>query len=309
MDNKRNITRLLQFCTFLVFVGRGWQHLFWDVPLRTLLWDESLLSGIVPVITGMTWTEYATSEGVDVFINYYKITLGVVYTCLGIFALLAHRVSLKPYRWLLIMGSTMLFGLAMLYSKEKFYQIGQLLEYSTQFGCPLFLYLILNESVSKKQLTLYMKFAIALTFTCHGLYAVGFYPQPGDFVGMVIRILGVTEPIAKTLLATFGWIDLGLAILLFVPNFAKYALTYATFWGVATAAARLWANFYPEFLFPILHQWTFEVLIRIPHGLLPFILIYPIREYFKLPFLSKKPTSEYLQSTRIQKSKEFSSSH
>ena len=56
-----------------------------------------------------------------------------------------------------------------------------------------FLLLLYKESISYKQLVFGLKVAIALTFTCHGLYAVGYYPRPGKFIQMTMTILGTNK--------------------------------------------------------------------------------------------------------------------
>ncbi|MEQ9305319.1 MAG: hypothetical protein RJQ14_15525 [Marinoscillum sp.] len=283
MERRKLIIKGFQLCCFFVFAGRAWQHIMWDAPFRTILWDESLLSGIIPAITGMTWNEYATSPVVDGAINNLKVSIGVLYALLAIFSLFAHKRSLEKARGLLLIGSGLLFCLSLLYFKEKFYQVGQLMEYSIQFGSPLFLYYALKPTINEQRLMLLMKVAIAITFTCHGLYALGYYPQPGHFVGMTLRILGVDETTARLLLKCFGWADVVLSILIFIPKTARWALLYAALWGFATAIARIWANIHLDFLLPSLNQWTFETVMRLPHGLVPLLLIYPLQAYFKLP--------------------------
>ncbi|WP_421897736.1 hypothetical protein [Marinoscillum sp.] len=285
MDRRKLIIQGLQLCCFFVFAGRAWQHIVWDAPFRTLLWDESLLSGIIPALTGMTWNEYATSPIVDGAINDLKLFIGIIYATLALFSLIAHKQTMRKFRGLLLVGSGLLFSLSLLYFKEKFYQIGQLMEYSIQFGSPLFLYYALKSSANEKRLLPWMKVAIAITFTCHGLYALGYYPQPGHFVSMTLRILSVDETTARLLLKSFGWADVALSILIFIPKTDRWALLYAAVWGFATAAARIWANIHFDFLLPTLNQWTFETVMRLPHGIVPLLLIYPLQAYFKLPFV------------------------
>jgi len=218
--------------------------------------------------------------------------LGVFYLMMSMFSLAVHKESLRKLRWLLLVGSSFLFTLAILYTKEKFFQYGQLFEYSSQFGSPLLLFLILQQKLSIDRLVILTKAIIAITFICHGLYAMGYYPQPGNFVGMVIRIMHFPEQFSRSLLVACGWIDFVLGILIFVPYTARWALLYAAFWGLATAVARLWANMNIDFLFAILNQWTFEVMIRLPHGLLPLMLISPLYKHFELPSFIKRLSHE-----------------
>ena len=57
-----------------------------------------------------------------------------------------------------------------------------------------------NKKTGEAETVLYLKIAIALTFSAHGLYAIGYYPQPGVFVDMLINILHFSETTAKDFL-------------------------------------------------------------------------------------------------------------
>ena len=59
------IFRIIQIAAIAVFLGRGWQHLFWDAPFRALLWDEDWMSGIVQAVLGMEWKDYITNLEVN----------------------------------------------------------------------------------------------------------------------------------------------------------------------------------------------------------------------------------------------------
>ena len=59
---------------------------------------------------------------------------------------------------------------------------------------------------------------IAAVFIAHGLYAVGYYPIPGYFLGMVIDILGLTEQGARNFLLIAGILDFIGAFLIFLPK-------------------------------------------------------------------------------------------
>ena len=121
---------------------------------------------------------------------------------------------------------------------------------------------------------MYFKIAIAFTFSAHGLYAIGFYPQPGVFVDMLINILHLSETTAKTFLVVAGILDFVLAIGIFIPRIAQYFLIYAAVWGGLTALARVWANFYLAFPIDSLHQNLHETLYRLPHMLIPLAVLY-----------------------------------
>ncbi len=278
MENKKISTLffiLIQLSAFTVFLGRAWQHLYWDAPFRAFLWDEALLSGIVDQWFSMDWETYITSMEVD-----DNISLSI--KCFGILYLLCAFISLfikylpRFFHHFLLLGALGLVTLALLYCKERFFSAGQFFEYALQFGSPLFLW----WSIAQKQLfptekfVLILKIAIALTFTCHGLYALGYYPIPVQFTEMTMNILEIGEDEAKTFLTIAGILDFLVALGIFLPwKWARLFLGYAVFWGFGTTIARIWANFNWEWLDYVLLQWLHESVMRMPHFLIPLAVL------------------------------------
>lgn len=262
------VLNILRAATFLLFAGRAWQHLFWDAPFRALLWDQSIMEGIVIFLRGGTWQEYVTSESADRFINALVTGFGVFYSIMSILTLFVLE-RFKKISWLYILASISLAFLSFLYCKEKFYHVGQFLEYAIQFLLPVIFIYAVNGKIELSKLLLILKISIALTFSAHGLYAIGFYPQPGVFVDMLIKILNISEASAKTILVIAGILDFVVSICIFIPRLARYSLIYAALWGGLTALARIWANFYWSFALVSLHQHLFETLYRLPHMLVP----------------------------------------
>jgi len=274
-DKQRNIVViLLQIATVAVFAGRAWQHLFWDAPFRTLLWDEAWMKGIVEGWFGMSWQSYITSMEVDSTIQRAVKGTGIFYI---VCAILATFVRMIP-KWLgkiLLLGAMSLLLLAALYCKEKFFSVGQFLEYALQVSSPIFLYLVVFHKVNWYRLVFYMKIATALTFVCHGLYAINFYPRPGLFVEMFLNTLGTNEETAYTLLNVAGLLDFVMSAALFLPlRFARVAALYAVLWGLATALARITSFFDASYALESMHQWMHETIFRFPHFLIPLALWY-----------------------------------
>lgn len=270
------IITLKVLCVSL-FIGRAWQHLFWDIPIRALLWDEALLMPLVEGLTSLTWHEYVTSSFADRMIQYLIKFIGVLFAAFAVITVFL-KSSRSKLRRILPISSALLIFLAFLYTKEHFYHLGQFFEYSAQFMTPLFLYFVLHSEARLKKYTVLIKVALALTFICHGLYAINFYPRPGNFVDMTINILGVSESIAHTLLFYAGVLDFIVAILIFIPRVVLPALYYMFVWGFMTSAARIAANLYSDFFWESLHQWWFEFAYRMPHAGLPLLLIFIIKE-------------------------------
>ncbi|MEM9884709.1 MAG: hypothetical protein AAF849_02385 [Bacteroidota bacterium] len=280
----RSIFRLLQIATIGVFVGRGLQHLCFGAPYRTLLWDEAWMSWLIEGgLFDLSWSDYVTNAGVDQGITAFTKGVGIFYLICALVALLLKKLP-RFLHYLLLLGAVSLVFLAFLYCKERFFQAGQFLEYSLQFTAPIFLYLFYKESDSSQlsiseSLLRYLKIAIATTFICHGLYAVGYYPRPGHFMDMVLNILNLEETQVKQFLLFVGIMDFIAAVLLFFPRkIALLAAAYITFWGFMTTIARVWAYFQSDFWQETLLRWLPESVMRFPHFLIPLaVLIWLIR--------------------------------
>ncbi len=268
--------KILQLSTFTVLIGRAWQHLYWDAPFRALLWDEQLLSGMIEGLTFMEWETYITSMEVDNAIGNSIKVFGFFYLYSAFIALFIHKLPRFLHHFL-VLSSLALISLALLYCKERFFSIGQFFEYTLQFGSPFFLWWWFRQKktiIISTKFILTLKIAIALTFTCHGLYAIGYYPVPVQFMEMTMNILGIDEVLAKTFLMTAGILDFIVAIGIFLPwKWARFFLLYAVIWGFGTTIARVWANFNWEWLDYVLLQWLHESVMRIPHFLIPLAVL------------------------------------
>ena len=272
---------LLKLSVFFTFLGRAWQHIFWDAPYRSFFWDESLLKPVVESLFSISWQEYATSTTTDTIIQKLILFNGLIYLAAAIATITIRQIVKQWQKLLITLGGVSLVILTLLMTKEKFYHAAQFFEHSIQFGLPFCLLYFYTKKYNTKTLILALKILIAVTFVSHGLYAFGFYPVPGNFVDMVIQIFNCSEETAITFLYIAGIIDFILAILLFVPipAISKSALYYAVFWGLLTAFARIVANFQIEFPLLSLHQYFYMVLYRLGHGLVPLaVVLIPIRK-------------------------------
>ncbi|MEM6319949.1 MAG: hypothetical protein AAF960_19915 [Bacteroidota bacterium] len=269
--------RLIQVAAVAVFFGRAWQHLFWDAPFRTLLWDEALLSDIVYFPFGMEWEAYITNPSIEKKMEQLIRGFGGFYALVGLTATFV-RCLPRFFHHLLWIGSLGLAFLAFLYTKEKFYNVGQFFEYSLQIGSPVLLWHLARQATTysfSARFLLLLKVLTALTFTCHGLYAVGYYPIPAYFIEMTMNILGTSESTARQFLLVVGWLDFALSVGIFLPwKYARFFLAYAVFWGFGTTIARIWANFNWEWLDYVLWQWLHESVMRMPHFLIPLAVFF-----------------------------------
>jgi hypothetical protein len=226
-----------------------------------MIWNESLCSPIIEFF-GLEWKNYLNSNAPDHLFNVMtKLTISIFSIC-SITLFTIQKTFRTLFLW---MTTIVLFLLALASAWEQNFRIGMLLEHCIQFGTPA-LFLLSPQSLRTSRIGLLL---IALTFLGHGLYAIGFYPQPGYFVDMFINTIQVNEFTAKTLLKSAGILDIVLIPPLFHPKLRRYALIYFTIWGFLTAFARVWANVYEDFFFENLHQWGWQFILRIPHGLIP----------------------------------------
>lgn len=89
--NNAGLLKFLKWICFFMLIGRAYQCLVWDIPIRGLIWDEGLLSGIVPPLTGMTWQEYVTSPKVDCFMTYLVKFFGLFLAVSAVASLFAQE--------------------------------------------------------------------------------------------------------------------------------------------------------------------------------------------------------------------------
>lgn len=271
---------ILKVACFFVFAGRAWQHLVWDAPFRALLWDQRLMEGVVTFLTGADWNSYVTNPAVDRGIQIMIRCAGWFYVVAALCVWLV-RKDRKWMGWVLWGGAFLLVFLSFLECKERAFQLGVMLEHVIQIACPVLLWAWVFGKVTLGRWMLYARLAIAATFIGHGLYAVGFYPQPGGFVDMLIHVFGMSEPAARSFLQVAACMDFIVGIAIFFSQVAGPFLLYAVGWGLLTAFARIAANFYVDFFWESINQYAFEVMVRLSHGLLPLVLYSFMRSAFK----------------------------
>lgn len=244
------------------------------------------MKGIVERLLQMPWEDYITSPIVDQNIQLSIQLFGGLYALCAVVVLLIDRVPAALRKLLLLGGSALVF-LAALYCKERFFSVGQFLEYSLQFSSPFVLYYLYSQRQMSKRLEYVLRWATAFTFTCHGLYALNYYPRPGLFVEMTMNILSVGEEGAFLFLNAAGLMDIVISMaIISLPGRNKllhWALIYAVIWGLLTSLARIWAHLYIDFIGESLAIWLPEMIYRFPHFMLPFALYLHVKHQAKVP--------------------------
>lgn len=266
-------TTLLRLACAALFLGRSWQHLFVGTPYRPILFSQPMMEGLVLRFFGMDWTTWATSVAVESNINLATRVIGVVLALCALAALFANARNIWP-RVLLCIGSLILAVIAFAVYRDKLLRIGELFELACAVTAPIALLLATRaKPVGDRLLGRCLAVAIAATFGAHGLYAVGYYPRPGDWVTMVMAILGLSEPAAHNLLVIAGILDFAIVVGVMTPGLRAIAAAYAFIWGLLTACARVAAHVSFENIHESGRFWIPETIIRLPNALLPLVLL------------------------------------
>lgn len=277
------IGTLIKLCAFTFFFGRAYQFYFFGAPFRAILWDESLMSPIVEGLSNYSWFDYATSPVVNQWIEGFTKVNSLIFLLASIICLLWDEISSTRFKRSVLVIALFLFlffGICML--KDKNYNILQLFELSMQFAAPLLLYLNPDiSSVSNKKNLLFLKVTLALAFIPHGIFAMGIFFVPGNFIDMTIKILGINESQATNFLFIVGLIDIVFSVLIFIPKISKYVIFYLIFWGFATATARLVSAYNHNFILSSLHNSIYLVIFRMSHGFIP-LLIYLLEKKLRM---------------------------
>lgn len=255
-----------------MFLGRAWQHFFVSPDYNYFFWQPGLFSWAAKLFWDLEWNEFLSNASAQSDLKNFVKFIGVIYLVSAV------SVFKLPKRWakvLVLISNTLLIPFGFLHFAGFAYNWAMLVEFIAQFTVPLFLVFYGHKSISNKHYFFLLKAVIALTFTCHGLYAAGIFPVPQKFISMTINSFGVSREFALIYLKMAGWLDFVAAFALFIPKITiqKAGLWYMVFWGFVTAFARLVANYYSFDAANSIIQWLHEFLIRAPHYLIPLAIL------------------------------------
>ena len=265
---------LLKLSVITVFLGRAYQHFFWDVPYRTFIWNEKFVAPILKSLFGLEWKDYANSLAVDAKIQFAIKLIGLLFVVLAVLVYFLNNRNFKYFKIPIAIGGFWQILLALLFTKESFFQIGQFFEYTLQIVLPFLLLYAFSTNFRLNRFIFVVKLAIGFTFFAHGLYALGFYPVPGNFIDMTISVLHTNESNARLFLLFVGILDILILPLLFVKSISNYVLLYVAFWGFLTAFARIIAHFDSNFVSQIMHQYSFEFVVRASNFIVPLLAFF-----------------------------------
>ncbi len=262
---KERFIFLVRLSIFFYLIALGLEHFIADPPYRTLLWDQEILGPFI-----YDWNNYVTRLSFDTFIQNISKLIGAFYLLMAIFGFI-------NFNKVKIFLAFLIFFRIFCIWKSKFFQFGQLFEMGIQMMIPILIFY--SEEIEKKIVIFHLlKISVALTFLGHGLYAFNVYPIPGNFLDMILKIIGGNENSARAFLKLAGtWDFLLFTIILFVEKFPKWifspALYFAFFWGGLTSLARFLYFFEINNLSSTKMAFI-EMIVRIPHSLLPLGLLF-----------------------------------
>ena len=275
---------VLQFLVSLLLLSRGWLTWRWDSPIRDLIWEEKWWSPVLAKFE-VTWSHFARTS--DSWITPSLERMGIFLMVSALIPWLAGFSRLRWMRWLLVPAILILVLDAFSRWVGRDMQAGMLMEYALRMVAPIALLISLGRGsalrVIRERIVIgILLIATAVTFTGHGLYAMGHYSVPLDFRVMTTGILPVTEAGSLLFLKIVGWLDFVVVALLFIPVTQRSALIYMICWGGATSLARVLTYYEPNLPWNGMDPWLAEALVRTSHCLVPFWLLLQLRKPKKL---------------------------
>ncbi len=261
--------------TVCVLLGRAWQGLFYDYPIREWLWDEDLMLSFLSTESFYN----LTSDDGDVMISYAVIGIGLVLLCCLIGLLFKGKIQSIS----LVLSTVVLFVLALFYWKKHYLQAAGFLEYTLQWMTPLLLFYVLKNRIQKDAWIQLAVLGIGMTFFGHGAYALGWYPTPGHFLEMLMQGFSIDQGQALVFLRAAGWLDMIAVTFLLAGIFYKTKLAhilliiglwYCVLWGGATALARVVSHFSVEASSMTFMSWWWQTVLRMPHALIPLAVLF-----------------------------------
>lgn len=217
---------LLQLGVTLLLASRGWLTWKWDSPIRELFWEEKWWTPILANFE-ITWDHYARTS--DSWITPTLEWTGLFLMATAALPWLAMIPRLRWTRWLLILPTLVLAldAFARWFSRDM--QTGMAMEYALRILCPVVLLFLLRPGALLSSARLIcmswlLLIATALTFTGHGLYAMGYYDVPLNFRIMTSEIIPVSEATVLFLLKVAGWLDFVVVAMVLIPAIPKNQL-------------------------------------------------------------------------------------
>jgi hypothetical protein len=269
---------IVRLACLLTLSGYALKHFAWTGRLISGIYSESLVAAIARSL-GFEWQGIFINAAVNPSYLLFIYITGFIFAVGALLSLspipVNQKVMRPGYILLYTLCAALIFFTALSGVIETKLHYNVLIEYSIKITVSLlFLYYALDWKINKARHIRVIKWVIALTFIGHGVYALGIFPIPDNFLMMTSNILKTGRDGSIAFLAIFGALDIVASILLFVRRTEKYALGYMTVWGLLTALARLTAYYGSASTDMYLAMWLPEFLVRAGHYLLPLYLLF-----------------------------------
>ncbi|MBK1877270.1 hypothetical protein [Pelagicoccus mobilis] len=265
----KGLLLILRIGAFLCFAGWTWAHLYWQGPYGAILWHDSMYE--LASNLGVSWEEFVGTGANDGFVQKGLSVIGWLYLACTILCLTIRKQSQLQMMGLLAGG-----GLLVILSYAKYLgaqqQLPMFVEHGGQMLMPVVLVLALRLGVRHRLTVAAAMAATITTFIGHGAYALGLWPTPPNFFGMITVILGVEYGTAKAILHMAGLFDIIVCLGILIPRIRRSLMLYAAIWGLLTALARPVAGMSWDLNYWGADQFLHEALLRAPHCLIPLYL-------------------------------------
>jgi len=268
-QTEASCTFVLRMAAFSCFAGWGWVHYYWEGPYGVLFWDENLYRQAERL--GISWETFVGSGANDGLVQTVIGQMFWLYLGAAILTLTVRRGA-----WiqmvLLLFGSGLLAMVAYAKYLAAESQLPMLIEFGGQVLSPTILVLALQLGARHRLTIIVTVVAVIMTFAGHGAFAIGWWPTPGVFYGMITKILSVDHKTSERILFAAGALDFAVCFALLFPISRRPAALYAASWGLLTALARPLAGMDSTLHYWGADQFIHEAVLRGPHFLLPLYL-------------------------------------
>lgn len=269
-DSERILVFVLRLSALLCFAGWTWVHLYWEAPYGILLWHDSTYEFATRL--GISWDEFVGTGSEEGWLQKWMGRIGWLYLVCTVLTVTVRSQSY--FQMAALVGGGALIAI-LSYAKyvESQFQLPMLIEHGSQILAPVLLVMALTLGARHRVTVATALLAVVMTFAGHGSYAIGWWPTPGIFYGMICVSLGVEYETANILLRCFGILDFFVCVFMFIPRLRRPAAMYATVWGFLTAVARPVAGMSLSLNYWGADQFLHEAVLRAPHFLIPLYLV------------------------------------
>ncbi len=266
----RMLILVLRLAAMLCFAGWTWVHYYWEGPYGILLWQDATYDFANRL--GISWDEFVGTGADDGWLQTWIARITWLYLACTVLTL---TVRSKSYLQMagLLGGSGLLAVLSYAKYVASQHQAPMFIEHGGQILAPVLLVLALRFGASHRITVATAMVAVVMTFAGHGCYAIGWWPTPGSFYGMISVALDVEYETANMMLRCFGLLDFVVCVAIFIPPLRRVAAGYAVIWGFLTAVARPLAGMSWSLNYWGADQFLHEAILRAPHFLIPLYLV------------------------------------